>query len=78
MSTLRDWEVINAQLNRGFLRDRSRDLSGERADKPNRHKTYSRCPICGGMVVMPCLLCNPEQFEELSDIKTKKDYNAQH
>lgn len=22
-------------------------------------KGYERCPTCGGMVIMPCVLCNP-------------------
>lgn len=76
MGILKDWVFINARLKYGFFIDKSREQTGELSKKSK--KKYQRCPTCGGMVLMPCLLCNPGQFEEVSDFRTKDDYNAQH
>lgn len=30
-----------------------------RAYKPSKYAKYDRCVKCGGLVIMPCILCNP-------------------
>lgn len=77
MSTLRNWEFLNASIDQGHaVRDRARELSGEKSKVNRRGKKYQRCPTCGGMVLLPCLLCNPKQFEAIPDFKRLEDYNV--
>ncbi|KKM76328.1 hypothetical protein LCGC14_1381240 [marine sediment metagenome] len=72
MSLLQDCEFLNAAVRQGRpVVDRCRELrtpivaSKKRQPKPselNFDKKHVRCPGCGGMVILPCLLCSLERW----------------
>ena len=72
MSLLRDCEFLYSEINQGRpVVDRCRDLrrplvtSNERIVRQaviDRAKKHERCPGCGGMVILPCLLCSLERW----------------
>lgn len=65
MSVLRDWDYLNHLIDTGRpIRDnrvRLREPSKEIPDEEGYHcsdEKFERCPGCGGLVIMPCLLCS--------------------
>ncbi|KKN01673.1 hypothetical protein LCGC14_1125380 [marine sediment metagenome] len=73
MSLLRDCEFLNASVRQGNpVVDRCRErrtatvLNHEREGRPctiDRDKKHERCPDCGGMVILPCLACSLERWQ---------------
>ncbi len=60
MSKLRDQEYDDLSL--GFKDNRIYDkkdfnITGLRK-RSSKNKGYKRCPTCGGLVKMPCVLCS--------------------
>ncbi len=73
MSLLRDCEFLNASVKQGYpVVDRCRELrkpvvpSCERVVRQTAidpDKKHKRCPGCGGMVILPCLACSLERWQ---------------
>lgn len=76
-----DYADIKAMSARGGLRCNSRPglLSRQpRKEKikpgPKPKSKYTRCPGCGGMVIAPCIACNPEAaYDPRLDLNTSDD-----
>lgn len=61
-----EYADISAMNRRGALGANNRPGLLSRGPKirkrtgPKPKTKYSRCPSCGGMVIAPCIACNPE------------------
>lgn len=75
MSLLRECEFLYSEIKQGRpvvdrhvgLRETKRVKGGRREVRPcdiDRNKKHERCPSCGGMVILPCLACSLERWED--------------
>ena len=45
-----------------FQKPKKTDKQSHGSKKLHHRKPVSRCPTCGGLVVMPCVICQSDQY----------------